>query len=114
MMGRLFKKTQSNVQQETPKANMLKKFGGKFKKAFSKKQQVYDYPRLIYLTITLTKLTLISSLLLSQRIKPISRMFSLGHQHSRTPSQRKLSNNAQRLRQTVPQHMSILRKGLKV
>lgn len=79
MMGRMFKKTQSKVQQETPKANMLKKFGGKFKKAFSKKQQVHDYPRLPCFTITLNKLTLLSSIMLSQRMKPMSRMFSLGH-----------------------------------
>lgn len=38
-MARMFKNTQSKIQQETPKANMLKKFGGNFRKAFSKKKQ---------------------------------------------------------------------------
>ncbi|CAD6590148.1 MAG: hypothetical protein ASARMPRED_004584 [Alectoria sarmentosa] len=38
-MGRMFKKTKSEARQATSKSDMLKKFGGKFKKAFSKNKQ---------------------------------------------------------------------------
>ena len=40
IMGRMFKKTKSEARQATSKSDMLKKFGGKFKKAFSKNKQV--------------------------------------------------------------------------
>lgn len=39
MVNRL-KKTQPKAQPASPKANMLKKFGGKFKRAFSRQNQV--------------------------------------------------------------------------
>lgn len=40
VMARMLKKTESKIQQETPKVNMFKKLGGKFRKAFAKKKQV--------------------------------------------------------------------------
>ena len=43
VMARIFKKAQLDAQQGTSKSNMLKKFGGKFKKAFLKKKQVCIY-----------------------------------------------------------------------
>ena len=47
-MARLFKKAQSENQQGTSKPNMMKKFRGKFKKAFSKKKQVRIYSENFY------------------------------------------------------------------
>lgn len=48
-MAKLFKKAKSEVQQGTTKPNMLKKFAGKLKKAFSKKEQVRIYSQALHL-----------------------------------------------------------------
>ena len=56
-MARLFKKVQSEVQQEATKPNMMKKFGGKFKKAFSKKKQVRVPSQILYVIHSIHGLT---------------------------------------------------------
>lgn len=67
-MPRIFKKAQSGVQQETAKSNMLKRFGGKFKKAFSKTKQVCSYSALLEFAKSLTEFARLSSLTLKERM----------------------------------------------
>lgn len=104
-MATLFKTKQSKVQQDTTKANMLKRFGGKFKKAFLKnKKQVYIYSRIFY-PRRLYRANSLPSLRPNIQIQSMPRKLSLTQQRCQTPSQRRLSGHLLRISRILFQHM---------